>query len=105
MMPESIANSETLSSVQFGCPRAIIMDRGTLFSAMTNSQKSCRNMESLTVSLPRIILKQVGKSRSSVAKLPTDCPDCEGSRILGLSIDSLRASNPQLHLGNPISLI
>ncbi|GKF12458.1 reverse transcriptase domain-containing protein [Tanacetum coccineum] len=31
-----------------------------------------------------------------------DCPDCEGSRILGFIT---RASNPQLHFGNPDILI
>ncbi|GJR25686.1 reverse transcriptase domain-containing protein [Tanacetum coccineum] len=34
-----------------------------------------------------------------------DCPDCEGSRILGFIYSITRASNPQLHFGNPDILI
>ncbi|GJU19293.1 reverse transcriptase domain-containing protein [Tanacetum coccineum] len=34
-----------------------------------------------------------------------DCPDCEGSRILGFVYSITRASNPQLHFGNPDILI
>ncbi|GKA30447.1 reverse transcriptase domain-containing protein [Tanacetum coccineum] len=30
-----------------------------------------------------------------------DCPDCEGSRVLGFVYSITRASNPQLHFGNP----
>ncbi|GKB36284.1 reverse transcriptase domain-containing protein [Tanacetum coccineum] len=32
-----------------------------------------------------------------------DCPDFEASRACGFVLRSLRASNPQLHFGNPIS--
>ncbi|GJW32998.1 hypothetical protein Tco_0053030 [Tanacetum coccineum] len=32
-----------------------------------------------------------------------DCPDCDGSRARGFCPSITRASNPQLHLGNPIS--
>ncbi|GKA94293.1 hypothetical protein Tco_0816331, partial [Tanacetum coccineum] len=32
-----------------------------------------------------------------------DCPDCDGSRARGFCPTITRASNPQLHLGNPIS--
>ncbi|GKA08938.1 reverse transcriptase domain-containing protein [Tanacetum coccineum] len=34
-----------------------------------------------------------------------DCPDCEGSRILGFVYSITRASNPQLHFRNPDILI
>ncbi|GJV56124.1 reverse transcriptase domain-containing protein [Tanacetum coccineum] len=34
-----------------------------------------------------------------------DCPDCEGSRVLGFVYSITRASNPQLHFGNPDILI
>ncbi|GKD53925.1 hypothetical protein Tco_1287312 [Tanacetum coccineum] len=106
-------------------------------------ESSCRNMESLTVSPPHIIHKQVGKLRSrwsgpftitqvfpygivelSQANGPNfkvnghrvkhyfggdvpqlDCPDCEGSRVLGFVYSITRASNPQLHFGNPDILI
>ncbi|GJS65021.1 hypothetical protein Tco_0679585 [Tanacetum coccineum] len=33
------------------------------------------------------------------------CPDCEGSRVLGFVYSITRASNPQLHFGNPDILI
>nr|GEU44210.1 reverse transcriptase domain-containing protein [Tanacetum cinerariifolium] len=44
-------------------PCAIISDRGTHF-AMTNSQRSCLSTMSLTVLLPRITFKLVGKWKS-----------------------------------------
>nr|GEY10195.1 reverse transcriptase domain-containing protein [Tanacetum cinerariifolium] len=47
---------------RFGAPRAIISDRDTLFS-MTNSKRSCVNMELPIISPPRIIHKLVGKLR------------------------------------------
>ncbi|GJX56725.1 reverse transcriptase domain-containing protein [Tanacetum coccineum] len=34
-----------------------------------------------------------------------DCPDCEGSRVLGFVYSITQASNPQLHFGNPDILI
>ncbi|GJV27169.1 reverse transcriptase domain-containing protein [Tanacetum coccineum] len=34
-----------------------------------------------------------------------DCPDCEGSRVLSFVYSITRASNPQLHFGNPDILI
>ncbi|GJY04508.1 hypothetical protein Tco_0370448, partial [Tanacetum coccineum] len=34
-----------------------------------------------------------------------DCPDYEGSRVLGFVYSITRASNPQLHFGNPDILI
>ncbi|GJX81123.1 hypothetical protein Tco_0329272 [Tanacetum coccineum] len=39
--------------------------------------------------------------RSSVPIRKPDCPDCEGSRVLGFVYSITRASNPQLHFGNP----
>ncbi|GJS70672.1 reverse transcriptase domain-containing protein [Tanacetum coccineum] len=37
--------------------------------------------------------------------IPKDCPDCEGSRVLGFVYSITRALNPQLHFGNPDILI
>ncbi|GKC11152.1 hypothetical protein Tco_1007934, partial [Tanacetum coccineum] len=34
-----------------------------------------------------------------------DCPDYEGSRVLSFVYSITRASNPQLHFGNPDILI
>ncbi|GJX95154.1 reverse transcriptase domain-containing protein [Tanacetum coccineum] len=47
---------------RFGAPRAIISDRGgNLIFCITSLQRSCRNMELLTVSPPLITLQQVGQ--------------------------------------------
>ncbi|GJT80185.1 reverse transcriptase domain-containing protein [Tanacetum coccineum] len=79
---------------RFGAPRAIISNRGTHF---------CNDQ------FAKVMLKYGVTHRLSTAYHPQtsgqveDVPDFEASRARGFCPSITRASNPQLHFGNPIS--
>ncbi|GJS23688.1 hypothetical protein Tco_0452320 [Tanacetum coccineum] len=94
-MPELFENIYNISLLPDLELPVLLLVIAVLIFATTNLQKSCLNMELLTVSPPRITHKQVGKLRFPIMVLKLifeSCriaPDFEDSRARGFVLCSL----------------